>query len=398
MASVNTRNGHLYFDFRYHGVRCREYTKLADTRTNRQRMESTLRKIEAEITLGSFDYASYFPGSPRAKQFALDAANTSCTTATPDFQEFAERWFEQKTIEWRASYLQSVRTILDVHLVPALGSTSIARIGRDAVLDLRASLAKTPAGRPRAPATINKIIGILQTILDEGAARYGFTNPCLTIKRLKVRKHDIQPFSLDEVRLLIDRIRPDYRDYLLVRLLTGLRSGEAHGLRWRHIDLSRQQILVRETFTHGETEYTKTDGSQRNVEMSGPVAGVLCARAAAMNAESNSDGYVFATRAGTAIDNKNFCDRVWYPLLRNLGLAERRPYQMRHTAATLWLASGENPEWIARQLGHTTTEMLFKTYSRYVPNLTRQDGSAFERVLAAEGMTALTRPIPEQIQ
>ena len=56
---------------------------------------------------------------------------------------------------------------------------------------------------------------------------------------------------------------------------------------------------------------------------------------------------------------------------------------MRHTAATLWLAAGENPEWIARQLGHANTEMLFKVYSRYVPNLTRQDGSAMERLLAA---------------
>ena len=56
---------------------------------------------------------------------------------------------------------------------------------------------------------------------------------------------------------------------------------------------------------------------------------------------------------------------------------------MRHTAATLWLASGEAPEWIARQLGHTSTEMLFRVYSRYVPNLTRQDGSAMERLLAS---------------
>jgi integrase len=48
----------------------------------------------------------------------------------------------------------------------------------------------------------------------------------------------------------------------------------------------------------------------------------------------------------------------------------------------LWLAAGENPEWIARQMGHTTSEMLFKVYSRYVPNLTRQDGSAFENLLA----------------
>ena len=40
------------------------------------------------------------------------------------------------------------------------------------------------------------------------------------------------------------------------------------------------------------------------------------------------------------------------------------------------------PEWIARQLGHTNTQMLFRVYSRYVPNLTRQDGSAMERLLA----------------
>ncbi len=54
---------------------------------------------------------------------------------------------------------------------------------------------------------------------------------------------------------------------------------------------------------------------------------------------------------------------------------------MRHTAATLWLASGEAPEWIANQLGHNSTEMLFRVYSRYVPNLTRRDGSAMERML-----------------
>ena len=55
---------------------------------------------------------------------------------------------------------------------------------------------------------------------------------------------------------------------------------------------------------------------------------------------------------------------------------------MRHTAATLWLASGEAPEWIARQLGHSSTEMLFRVYSRFVPNLTRRDGSAIDRLLA----------------
>lgn len=56
-------------------------------------------------------------------------------------------------------------------------------------------------------------------------------------------------------------------------------------------------------------------------------------------------------------------------------------HRCRHTAATLWLAAGESPEWIAKQMGHTTIEMLFRAYSRFVPNMTRQDGSAFERML-----------------
>jgi hypothetical protein len=36
-------------------------------------------------------------------------------------------------------------------------------------------------------------------------------------------------------------------------------------------------------------------------------------------------------------------------------------------------------------MGHSTTEMLFRVYSRFVPNLTRQDGSAFERLLLQSG-------------
>ena len=62
-------------------------------------------------------------------------------------------------------------------------------------------------------------------------------------------------------------------------------------------------------------------------------------------------------------------------------LDKRRPYQTRHTTATLMLASGENPEWIARLMGHANTQMLFTVYSRFVPNLTRQDGLAITGLL-----------------
>ena len=143
-----------------------------------------------------------------------------------------------------------------------------------------------------------------------------------------------------------------------------MRTGEVHGLKWKYVDFERRLILMRETFVLGEDEYTKTDSSQRDIQMTQVVYDALRRQHAATGKLSE---YVFCNREGQPLDNKNFSDRVWYPLLRHLGLNARRPYQMRHTAATLWLASGEAPEWIARQLGHANTEMLFQVYSRYVP-------------------------------
>ena len=43
------------------------------------------------------------------------------------------------------------------------------------------------------------------------------------------------------------------------------------------------------------------------------------------------------------------------------------------------LATGETPEWVAKTLGHVGSAMVLWTYGRYIPNLTRQDGFAFER-------------------
>jgi integrase len=297
---------------------------------------------------------------------------------TPLFEQFAEDWYRTKSVEWRRSYQASVRHILDKHLLPPLGTLRLGQVDRACILDLRSKLA---AGTTKglSPATTNRIVGILSMILDESALRLSIPNPCASIKRLKVQRGDIQPFTMDEVGLMIRSVRTDYSDYLLVRFFTGMRSGEANGLKWEYVDFERREIRVRETYVYGRTEYTKTDGSQREIQMSQPVYEAMVR----MQSRTGALGqYVFCSRNGLPIDNHNFVNRVWNPLLRHLGLKKRRPDQMRHTCATLWLGAGENPEWIARQLGHTTTEMLFRVYSRFVPNLTRRDGSAFDRFVS----------------
>jgi integrase len=202
--------------------------------------------------------------------------------------------------------------------------------------------------------------------------------PYRGIKPLKVPKTDINPFSLDEIALLLDNCREDFYEYFLIRFFTGMRTGEIDGLKWKYVDLKNRRILIRETIVNGEESYTKNDFSQRDIQMSEPVFNAFVA----MKARTWSYEYVFVNMLGTPLCHNNVTKRVWYPLLCLIGLPKRNPYQTRHSCATLWLASGESPEWIANQMGHANTEMLFRVYSRYVPNLTRQDGSAANKMFS----------------
>lgn len=401
MGSIRARQetGLLFLDFRYQGQRCREQTLLPDTPANRKRLEKLLVSIEQEIKLGTFDYAKAFPTSPKVQELQesqarlMEAQALSQTPviqplrATPvnteSFRRFVERWVQEHQIEWRRSHLKSLQSTIDTHLIGYFQDKPIGEIKREDIMAFRNHLAALPGRGDKACLSnkrINGILGPLRQILECAADQYGFTSPLANYKPLKVRKTDVNPFSLTEVQRIIAACRPDFKDYMTIRFLTGMRTGEAHGLKWKYVDFERRYILIRETQVLGEDEYTKTDQSQRDIQMSQPLFEALKRMYEATGKWSE---YVFCNRQGKPLDNKNFTDRVWYPLLRHVGLEQRRPYQMRHTAATLWLASGESPEWISKQLGHGSTEMLFRVYSRYVPNITRQDGSAIDRLLSS---------------
>jgi integrase len=397
MGKVRARKetGKLYFDFVYMGKRCREQTALEDTPANRRRVGPVMKRVDAEIAAGVFNYRANFPNSKIAAKFEPDSVpvekskdssgkiemTESCQGNSPTFGEFSETWLAENEVRWRRTTRGLRRDMIRSHLFPRFGEMRVGQVTRAELLEFRADLAKRRGKQPGttiSPKTVNEVMGVLSNIIDEAADRYEFVSPAQRIKRLKVPRKDIQPFNLDQALRIINTARADYRHYFVTRFFTGMRSGEVHGLKWNFVDFDRRQILVRETFTHGEQDGTKTDGSMREITMSEQVFDALKAQ---HDLTGHLGEYVFSSRNGMPIDLANFVSRVWNPLLDHLALKRRRPYQMRHTAATLWLASGENPEWIARQLGHSTTEMLFRVYSRYVPNLTRRDGSAFENML-----------------
>lgn len=377
---VRRETNTLYFDFSYLKLRCREQTTLHDTKINRKKLETILERINAEITLGTFEYGKYFPNSSMlAKIEKATAKLVPGYTKTPLFKDFVEEWFSEMEPTWRKATADGYRSYLDKRLIPHFGEMEVSSITKAEILKYRAHVAKQSAGKLKSK-TINKFIKCLNMVMNEAADRYDFTPPHLNIKPLKEEKVHIDPFSIEEVNQILAQVRSDWRDYLLVRFFTGMRTGEIDGLKWEHVDFSRREILIRETYSAGRWEYTKNDGSQREIEMSTLVYNTLSKRFKERDPESE---LVFCTGNGAPVHTPNFLRRVWKPLLSYLKLKYRKPYQTRHTAATIWLAAGENPNWIAKQMGHSTTSMLFTVYARYVPNLTRKDGSAMERLLAS---------------
>lgn len=410
MPSIRARKetGLLYFDFQYLKVRCREQSLLEDTKPNRKKMQMVLDEILGKKKSSTFCYRDYFPSSKQLSSIELLENGLSEQTTSPSvgttlqaqalvatrqpsqvqargplFAEFANQWYSEMEVGWKRSHRITTRGVLDNFLIRQFGQKSVSEIKKADILGFRSSLAKMPGVKNKgslSASRINHIMTPLRMILTEAADRYEFAPAFINIKPVRVGKTDVQPFTMQEVQDIIRTVRDDFRNYYIVRFFTGTRTSEIDGLKWQYVDFGRRTISIKETIVNDHEETPKTGESERDIQMSKMVFDALSAQ----HKVTGSGVYVFATSAGTPISHRNISKRVWYPLLRLLGLKKRVPYQTRHTFATLMLACGEAPEWIARQMGHTTTEMLFRVYSRFIPNLTRQDGSAFERLMASQ--------------
>src|SRR5215203_3422596 len=83
---------------------------------------------------------------------------------------------------------------------------------------------------------------------------------------------------------------------------------------------------------------------------------------------------VFPSRSGTPLDHTNVNRQHFKPLLKKAGLSPMRPYDIRHSFATLWIESGESAEVLQNVLGHSSIATTINTYSHLSPR-TRESRS-----------------------
>lgn len=383
------------------GPACREYLSLDDTKEGQRAARQIKIQVEGEISARTLDYAKRFPKSRKAKTIFAPPPPPPAPAGPPAFATFAREFRERRKVFGSHAYYLDLASLLETHLIPALGTIVEANGSRERLMsefsieDVERFVATIKAlpglkGEAMSAVRVNKARNLLRVLLAR-TVKHGWlaVNPVDDVRRLREDPAEIDPLSWAEVRRLFDKglkHDPEMQRFYTVAIFTGLRTAELIGLKWGDLDWTSDPpvAVIKSSHTkHDGAHLTKTPGSARAVDLRPPVVRALKAQQTSSRLKSD---FVFCSAIGGPLDRDNVTNRVWYPALKRAGLRERKPYQCRHTFATLALMAGEHIGWVAKQMGHGSTAMIIKHYYRFIPNLTRQDGSAFEKAAAQVGL------------
>ncbi|WP_234790175.1 Arm DNA-binding domain-containing protein [Pseudomonas amygdali] len=330
--------------FMYRGVRCRERITLKPSPTNLKKAEQHKAAIEHAISIGAFDYSVTFPGSPRAAKFAPEANQEKVAG-------FLTRWLDGKKRHVSSSTFAGYRKLVELRLVPALGERMVVDLKRKDVRDWLSTLEVSNK-------TLSNIQSCLRSALNDAAEEELVeVNPLAgwtySRKEAPAKEDDVDPFSPEEQQAVLAALSGQARNMMQFALWTGLRTSELVALDWGDIDWLREEVMVSRAMTQaakGQAEVTKTAAGRRAVKLLRPAMEALKAQKTHTflnDAEVFQNPRTLERWAGDGPIRKT----MWVPAMKKAGVRYRRPYQTRHTYASMMLSAGEHPMWVAKQLG-----------------------------------------------
>ena len=199
-----------------------------------------------------------------------------------------------------------------------------------------------------------------------------------------MQKEPPDPFTLEEAEAILGYLKnePVFHNYFELAFFSGMRTSELIALTWQDIDFQRQCVRVNKASVAGKLKSTKTH-SYRDIELNSRALEALRRQ---WQRTGLASGYVFINpKTGSPFENDKVPWRPWQHAIKIAGVRYRKPYNTRHTFATLNLMAGANPMWVARQMGHSTMKMLLENYSRWIDLADKQrEKSKIEQLLSGK--------------
>jgi integrase len=411
MATVRKHRGRWCADFRdQHG--CRRIEVPAGTFENaaqeRLAAQALLTKRLADVSRGQHQ-----PLSQR-----------------PTFSEVCTRFLESK-VNLRPSTLRSYRGLIQCYLDPYFGKwkvqtislTDVERFRFELTQGLPAPIAKSFTERRLAAnpkwsnarakqetarmkpgiRTINKALTLLVMLLNYASKhQWVDSNAAEHVERLSdTRPPDEQAIdgnilSPDEIRRLLDAMPEGaYRMIVQTAAFTGARQSELLGLQWGDIDWASRKAHIRRAWREGRMTLPKTRNSTRRIDL--PEFLVHELKKWKLRCPTSELDLVFPNESGRPLSHSNLLSRGLYPALRRAGLRRVRFHDLRHSYASMMLASGADIVRVSRLLGHASPTVTLNIYAHQLPTEHYASVDGLAKLVYGENGVAEPKPATDSV-
>jgi integrase len=319
-----------------------------------------------------------------------------------------QEWLPGRRHAVRPSTWASYRDVLEGRVLPRIGELRLDQMKPGHVADLYADLLKSGGRDERrtaglSPRTVRYTGMVLKRVLSDALKRGLIVrNPAEHVERPKVRDAEMSWWSITEARAFLAHIEGDRLAALWkLYLTTGLRRGEALGLKWDDIDLDAARLAVRRTLVavEGAAAWSepKTAASRRVVTLDPATVEVLRAHRRrqleerlALGAGYRDQGIVFATVVGEAM-HPDSASKMFDRLIAAAGVRRIRLHDLRHTAATVMLEQGVPLKVVTERLGHSSTRITADLYQHAGETMQADAAAKLGAVFLAMGPGGLQR-------
>jgi integrase len=304
----------------------------------------------------------------KAKKYILPALKQKILNGEFDanfkvekFSWYAAKYLKQK--ENIKSY-QEFENLVKHQLLPVFGNMRIDEIKRGIIKEWLDKQLEN-----KTPKTVAKILGILRNIFHI-AIEYEHIkdNPASNIKLPSHKKiRDMQPFSKEEVSLLIENAEGFFKNYLAIAFFTGMRPGEIIALTLSDISLDDMYINVNKRVKKGVIGTPKTKNSIRKV----PIPNELKPYLEDQIQKAKEAGVMilfFTPTTKKMFYDADKLDSYWKRLLKKVKMPYRVKYNTRHTFASLMIQNNVPIHIISQTMGHKNIQETLTTYAKFLPD------------------------------
>ena len=301
--------------------------------------------------------------------------------STKTVGEYLDEWLEVVQPRLRPTSWSSYRQAV-AHIKGRIGAVPLQSLVPLEVENLYKELLATRGrqGRPLSPKTVRGVHVVLRKALAD-AERLGLVvrNAAAAAKPPVPSKHEHTTWTAEQLARFLRSLEGERLSAAFVLLATtGMRRGEALGLRWSDVGLEGGRLSIVQTITTVRDKMVitppKTARSRRLVSLDPETVDALRDHRRRQNEErlrvgeawSGDGDFVFTNEIGEPV-HPSALSRLFVSSVRRAGLPTIRLHDLRHTYATVALGVGVHPKIVSERLGHATISVTLDLYSHVTP-------------------------------